>query len=76
MKAGQGHSWKGSVISHTVKRDYPTVPMMSLQHHNEPRSSGDFNATKTITVSLALVLLCCVRILMHFFVCHEGKIAR
>ena len=39
VKAGDGHSWKGSVVSDTVKREGPTVPMMSVQRrqlHNQP----------------------------------------
>ena len=39
MTAGGGHSWKGSVVSDTVKRECSSVPVVSVQRqsaHSEP----------------------------------------
>ena len=34
VTAGDGHSWKGSVVSDTVKRGCPSVPMVSVQRQD------------------------------------------
>ncbi|KAJ7369746.1 Protein zgrf1 [Desmophyllum pertusum] len=46
VTAGDGHSWKGSVVSDTVKRGCPSVPMVSVQRkdvYSQP-SNGDQRA--------------------------------
>ena len=36
VKAGDGHSWKGSVVSDTVKRGgCPSVPVVSVQRRTQ-----------------------------------------
>lgn len=34
VTAGEGHSWKGSVVSDTVKRGCSSIPMVSVQRQN------------------------------------------
>ena len=34
VTAGDGHSWKGSVVSDTVKRGCSSVPMVSVQRQD------------------------------------------
>ena len=34
VTAGDGHSWKGSVVSDTVKRGCPSVPVVSVQRQD------------------------------------------
>ena len=39
VTAGDGHSWKGSVVSDTVKRECSSLPVVSVQRqsaHSEP----------------------------------------
>ena len=39
VTAGDGHSWKGSVVSDTVKRECSSVPVVSVQRqsaHSQP----------------------------------------
>lgn len=34
VTAGDGHSWKGSIVSDTVKRGCSSVPMVSVQRQD------------------------------------------
>jgi len=46
VKAGDGHSWKGSVVSDTVKRGCPSVPIVTVQRkelHTQP-SCGSWSS--------------------------------